>query len=93
MIGTGGIFKWAHLPGWLSHKEVEIVALCDSFRVSAEAAAKDFPDAKVYDDYRELIADPPLIPWGSALRTFIIRKLLSQRCRRANMSFARNRMR
>jgi predicted dehydrogenase len=60
VIGTGGIFKWAHLPGWLSHKEVEIVAFCDAFRASAEAAAKDFPDAKVYEDYHELIADPSI---------------------------------
>ncbi|WP_256758876.1 Gfo/Idh/MocA family protein [Cohnella sp. WQ 127256] len=60
VIGTGGIFKGAHLPGWLSHKEVEIVAFCDAFKASAEAAAKDFPDAKVYDDYRELIADPSI---------------------------------
>lgn len=60
VIGTGGIFKGAHLPGWLSHKEVEIVAFCDAFRASAEAVAKDFPDAKVYDDYRELIADPSI---------------------------------
>ncbi|MFC5470275.1 Gfo/Idh/MocA family protein [Cohnella suwonensis] len=57
VIGTGGIFKGAHLPGWLSHKEVEIVAFCDAFKASAEAAAKDFPDAKVYDDYKELLAD------------------------------------
>jgi predicted dehydrogenase len=60
VVGTGGIYKWAHLPGWLSHKEVEIVAFCDSLRASAEAAAKDFPDAKVYDDYRELLADPSI---------------------------------
>jgi predicted dehydrogenase len=60
VVGTGGIFKAAHLPGWLSHKEVEIVAFCDAFRASAEAIAKDFPDAKVYDDYRELIADPSI---------------------------------
>lgn len=60
VIGTGGIFKAAHLPGWLSHKEVEIVAFCDAFRASAEAVAKDFPGTKVYDDYRELIADPSI---------------------------------
>jgi predicted dehydrogenase len=60
VVGTGGIFKWAHLPGWLSHKGVEVVAFCDAFRASAEEAAKDFPDAKVYDDYRELIADPSI---------------------------------
>jgi len=60
VVGTGGIFKAAHLPGWLSHPEIEIVAFCDAFRASAEAAAKDFPGTKVYEDYRELIADPSI---------------------------------
>ncbi|MDB4868693.1 MAG: oxidoreductase [Cohnella sp.] len=60
VVGTGGIFKGAHLPGWLSHKEVEVVAFCDAFRASAEAVAKDFPGTKVYEDYRELIADPSI---------------------------------
>lgn len=60
VIGTGGIFKGAHLPGWLSHKEVEIVAFCDSFMASAEAAAQDFPDARVYDSYVELLDDPSI---------------------------------
>jgi predicted dehydrogenase len=60
VVGTGGIFKGAHLPGWLSHKEVEVVAFCDAFRASAEVVAKDFPGTEVYDDYRELIADPSI---------------------------------
>jgi len=60
VVGTGGIFKGAHLPGWLSHKEVEVVAFCDSHRASAEAVAKEFPGTKVYDDYRELLADPSI---------------------------------
>lgn len=60
VVGTGGIFKGAHLPGWLSHKEVEVVAFCDSHRASAEAVAKEFPGTKVYGDYRELLADPSI---------------------------------
>jgi len=60
VVGTGGIFKGAHLPGWLSHKEVEVVAFCDAHRASAEAVAKDFPGTKVYDDYRELLANPSI---------------------------------
>lgn len=60
VIGTGGIFKFAHLPGWQSHKEVEIVAFCDAFRPSAEAAAAGFPEANVYDDYKLLLADPAI---------------------------------
>ncbi|WP_442603960.1 Gfo/Idh/MocA family protein [Paenibacillus sp. KN14-4R] len=57
VVGTGGIFKGAHLPGWMTHKEVEVVAFCDAFRSSAEEVSKDFPDAKVYDNYRELLGD------------------------------------
>ena len=60
VVGTGGIFKAAHLPGWLSHKDVEVVAFCDAYKASAEVVALDFPGAKVYDDYRELIADPSI---------------------------------
>lgn len=60
VVGTGGIFKGAHLPGWLSHKDVEVVAFCDAYRASAEAIAKDYPGTKVYADYRELLADPSI---------------------------------
>ncbi|WEK55142.1 MAG: Gfo/Idh/MocA family oxidoreductase [Candidatus Cohnella colombiensis] len=60
IIGTGNICKHAHLPGWLSHKEVELVAFCDAFVASAEAMAKDFPGAKVYEDYKQLLADPAI---------------------------------
>lgn len=61
VVGTGGIFKFAHLPGWLAcNDEVEIVGFCDAFRPSAEAIAKDFAGVKVYDDYRDLIADPSI---------------------------------
>jgi len=60
VVGTGGIFKGAHLPGWQSHKDVEVVAFCDAYRASAEAIAKDYPGTKVYADYRELLADPSI---------------------------------
>ncbi|QHW32819.1 Gfo/Idh/MocA family oxidoreductase [Paenibacillus rhizovicinus] len=59
-VGTGGIFRMAHLPGWLSSKEVELVAFCDPVRAAAEAIAKDFPDARVYDSYQELLDDPSI---------------------------------
>lgn len=60
VIGTGSIFRGAHLPGWMSHKEAEVAALSDVSRSSAAAAAKEAPGAKIYDDYRELLADPSL---------------------------------
>jgi len=60
VVGTGNIFKHAHLPGWLTHKDVEIVAFCDSFKASAEAIASEYPGTKVYEDYHELLADPAI---------------------------------
>lgn len=60
IVGTGNIFRAAHLPGWLSHPETEIVAFCDANRKSAEEVAKDYPGTKVYEDYNELIADPSI---------------------------------
>ncbi|KHF32396.1 putative oxidoreductase YcjS [Paenibacillus sp. P1XP2] len=60
IIGTGSMFKSAHLPGWLSRPEVEIVAFCDALRASAEALAANFPGAKVYDHFSEVLADPSI---------------------------------
>lgn len=60
IVGTGNIFKFAHLPGWLTHKEVEIVAFCDAYRPSAELMAKDYPGTKVYEDYKDLLNDPDI---------------------------------
>ncbi|MCC3371493.1 Gfo/Idh/MocA family protein [Cohnella sp. REN36] len=60
IIGTGNIFRFAHLPGWTSHPDVEIVAFCDANRASAEAMVQDYPGTKVYEDYRDLLADPSI---------------------------------
>lgn len=60
VIGTGNIFKSVHLPGWTSHPDVEIIAFCDSYKKSAEDVAASFPDAKVYNDYRELLSNPSI---------------------------------
>ncbi|MBB6669471.1 Gfo/Idh/MocA family oxidoreductase [Cohnella nanjingensis] len=60
VIGTGNIFRFAHLPGWTSHPEVEIVAFCDANRASAENIARDYPGTKVFEDYRDMLADPSI---------------------------------
>ena len=41
---------------------VDLVAFCDLIPERAEKAAKEYgtPDAKVYTDYRELLADPAI---------------------------------
>lgn len=55
IIGTGNIFRHAHGPGWASHPEVRIAAVCDPNAASAEAAAKEYGTDKVYADYRDML--------------------------------------
>ena len=62
-IGCGGIANGKHLPGMAQQKEyVDLVAFCDLIPERAEKAAKEYgtPDAKVYTDYHELLADPTI---------------------------------
>ncbi|OJU15738.1 MAG: oxidoreductase [Clostridiales bacterium 43-6] len=60
IIGCGGIAKGKHMPALKKESaRVEMVAFCDIIPEKAEEAAKEFgtPDAKVYTDYKELLAD------------------------------------
>ena len=59
IIGCGGIANGKHMPALKQLDDVEMVAFCDIVREKAEKAAKDFgtPDAAVYEDYKDLIAD------------------------------------
>ncbi len=59
IIGCGGIANGKHMPGLKTVPGVEMVAFCDIIVEKAEAAAKKFgtPDAKVYEDYKELLKD------------------------------------
>ena len=62
-IGCGGIANQKHLPGMSQQTEhVDLVAFCDLIPERAEKAAKQYgtPDAKVYTDYHELLADPTI---------------------------------
>lgn len=60
IIGCGGIAEGKHFPA-LSHQSsrAEMVAFCDLIPERAEKAAKQYgtPDARVYTDYRELLAE------------------------------------
>jgi predicted dehydrogenase len=58
-IGCGGIANQKHFPGMSQEKDVELVAFCDIVPERAEKGAKEYgtPDAKVYTDYKELLAD------------------------------------
>lgn len=62
-IGCGGIANQKHLPGMSQQTEyVDLCAFCDLIPERAEKAAKEYgtPDAKVYTDYHELLADPTI---------------------------------
>ena len=63
IIGCGGIGNNKHMPSLQVFKDdVEMVAFCDIKKDRAEKAAVEFgtADAKVYTDYKELLADPTI---------------------------------
>lgn len=59
IIGCGGIANAKHMPSLSKIENVELVAFCDIILSKAEEAAKKYgtPDAKVYEDYKELLKD------------------------------------
>ncbi len=59
IIGCGGIANGKHMPALKLVEGVEMVAFCDLIEEKAVEAAKKYgtPDAKVYTDYKELLAD------------------------------------
>ena len=59
IIGCGGIANGKHMPALKTVKDVEMVAFCDIVKERAEEAAEKFgtADAKVYEDYKELLKD------------------------------------
>ncbi len=58
LIGIGGMCKAAHVPAYRDDPRVKVVALCDIIKERAEYIRDTvFPDAKVYTDHRELLAD------------------------------------
>ena len=61
-IGCGGIANGKHFPGMAQQEGVDMCAFCDLILERAEKAAKEYgtPDAKVYTDYKELLADPTI---------------------------------
>ena len=62
IIGCGGIANGKHMPSLSKVDDCQMVAFCDIIRERAEKAAKTYgtPDAKVYEDYRELLKDPEI---------------------------------
>lgn len=58
-IGCGGIANGKHLPAYKGNPNAELVAFCDLIIERAEKAKKEYgtEDAKVYQDYKELLKD------------------------------------
>ena len=59
IIGCGGIANGKHMPALKQLPNVEMVAFCDIIVERAEKAKVDYgtPDAKVYENYKELLLD------------------------------------
>ena len=57
LIGNGGICKGAHLSTYLNDERLEVAAVCDIIEERAQFLKDNyFPNAKVYTDYKELLA-------------------------------------
>jgi predicted dehydrogenase len=53
-IGVGGM-GWHDLQNFISHPDVEIVAICDVDANNLQKAAEALPNARTYADWRELL--------------------------------------
>ncbi|MBM4438305.1 MAG: Gfo/Idh/MocA family oxidoreductase [Actinobacteria bacterium] len=60
VIGGGAIVRQRHMPGLQAIPGVEVAAVCNRHRASAEKFAADYQIRTIYDDWRELIADSTL---------------------------------
>jgi predicted dehydrogenase len=59
-IGLGGIARQRHVPGLRRIPEVEIVAVANRSRESAERAAREFGIPDVYDAWEQIIERPDI---------------------------------
>lgn len=65
VVGTGGIFRGAHVPGWVALPDVEIFALADISEAALKACADELrakhgievPAERQYTDYRKMFRD------------------------------------
>ena len=56
IIGYGFIAERGHLPAYAAAGDMEIVAVADTCAARRDAAAKALPNARIYEDYRSLLA-------------------------------------
>ena len=54
-IGVGNM-GWADISNFRTHARTQIVALCDVDKSHLAKAAQEFPDARTYTDWREMLA-------------------------------------
>jgi predicted dehydrogenase len=59
-IGAGNNTRVRHIPGLQAIDGVELVSVCNRSHESSQRVADQFGIAKVYDDWRELLADPEI---------------------------------
>jgi len=57
IIGLGNVALHGHVPGWLSRRDVEIMAVTDADASRRAVAAARLPASRWYDSAAELIAD------------------------------------
>jgi predicted dehydrogenase len=62
IVGCGGIANGKHMPALQKLKNVQMVAFCDIIPERAKKAAAEYgqPKARIFADYRELVALPEL---------------------------------
>jgi predicted dehydrogenase len=60
IIGLGNVALHAHVPGWLSRRDVEIVAATDADPARQAGCARHLPACRWHDTADQLLADPAL---------------------------------
>lgn len=57
IVGAGNVANELHLPAWRKMRGVEVVAVCDVNKESAERTARKWSIPKIYTDFDELLED------------------------------------
>lgn len=60
LIGFGNVAVYGHVPGWLAHPDVEIVAVSDMNEARRSEAERLVPHARWYDSSETLLAEERL---------------------------------
>lgn len=55
VVGSGGIARGAHMPGYLNTSGVKVIAACDIIEDTAKKFAKDFDIPNVFTDYEKMV--------------------------------------